>query len=141
MSLQTQVFDIREGAAASPVHESLTATQVEAFTKRHWALLLQDQKLSAIFLSAIEDEEEHLHRSAAFWQCALRKTGGYSGRPLAKYMAQADKLDEEAAAMWLTLFQQAASENFEAKAVAPVCALASKLHASVTAAMRAKRVA
>ena len=78
---------------------------IEALVKAFYARVRKDPELAPIFASKIKTEDWPSHEAHIldFWSSVLRKTGRYSGNPMAKH-ARVAGLTPELFTRWLDLF-------------------------------------
>ena len=82
---------------------------MERLTRRFYELSHADPVLGPFFEKTITDFEPHVRVVADFWSSTLLKTSRYKGNP---FMAHArHPIEREHFAIWLKLFEQAATET------------------------------
>jgi hemoglobin len=84
---------------------TITPDVIRSVVGSFYARCRSDRTLGPIFDRHVRDWDAHLDRICAFWEAAVLRTGGYSGRPLEAHLAIPDLAPEQFTA-WLRLFRQ-----------------------------------
>jgi hemoglobin len=106
--------------------EEEVATLVHSF----YAKVRQDEVLGPIFDAQIDDWDHHLARLVDFWSSILRRTGQFSGSPMAKH-AVMPGLSAELFQRWLMIFRQNAAEQPNAAMAEQACLMAERIAQSL----------
>lgn len=91
--------------AGHRVSEALIRDVVDEFYSR----VQRDELLGPVFDAHIEDWGPHLEKMKDFWSSVLRRTGRYSGNPLAAHM-RVPEITLEHFNRWVDLFRETVEE-------------------------------
>ncbi len=95
---------------------------VDAFYGR----VRRDPALGPIFEARVADWDEHLAKLTDFWSAILRRTGRFSGSPMAAH-ARLDDLDASLFLRWLELFRETAASQAHQVMAEQACAAAERI--------------
>jgi hemoglobin len=113
-----------------PDNELCTEAEVSSLVHTFYAKVRQDEVLGPIFDAQVADWDHHLARLVDFWSSILRRTGRFSGSPMAKH-AEMPGLSAELFQRWLMIFRQNAAEQPNAAMGEQACLMAERIAQSL----------
>jgi hemoglobin len=118
---------------ASAAAQTVTEADMERLVRRFYDLCHADPVLGPFFAQTVADFETHVQVVIDFWSSALLKTGKYRGN---QFMAHAKHpIEPEHFDIWLTLFEQAATETLPPAMAAEAMIKARQMGRSIKAGM------
>ena len=96
-----------------PAHPDITDAGIERLVATFYGRAREDDVLGPIFNRAVDDWDHHITQITDFWSSVMLRTGRYSGRPLNPHLRL--PLEAEHFDRWLALFEQTATELFDAE--------------------------
>ena len=87
------------------IDEALISRVVDRF----YGKVRADPLLGPIFLTHVQQWDDHLERMKRFWRSVMHNSGEYNGRPMPKHVA-IEGLDDRHFERWLRLFYETLHE-------------------------------
>ena len=106
--------------------EVCTEAEVTALVHGFYARVRQDAVLGPIFETHVGDWDRHLAKLVDFWSAILRRTGRFSGDPMAKHAALPG-LSKALFQHWLQLFRENAAAQPNVALRDQACAVADRI--------------
>ena len=90
--------------------DAVTPENLRDLVGRFYGRAREDALIGPVFNAAIDDWDHHLDHIAQFWAAGLLGVGRFTGRPMAKHMAQ--PITPPMFDRWLALWGEATSEVY-----------------------------
>jgi len=117
-------------ARPAPATELCTEAEVEALVHSFYARVRQDEVLGPIFESRVDHWDQHLAHLVDFWSSVLRRTGRFSGNPMAKHAGMTG-LTAALFQRWLAVFRENAALQPNQAMAAQACTMAERIAQSL----------
>ena len=114
----------------TPENQLCTEEEVATLVHTFYDKVRQDEVLGPIFDAQVEDWDHHLARLVDFWSSTLRRTGRFSGSPMAKH-AVMPGLSAELFQRWLAIFRANAAEQTNQAMAEQACLMAERIAQSL----------
>ena len=90
--------------------DAVTPENLRDLVGRFYGRAREDALIGPVFNAAIDDWDHHLDHIAQFWAAGLLGVGRFTGRPMAKHMAQ--PITPPMFDRWLALWAEATGEVY-----------------------------